>query len=217
MSGEGLVLERMRVVLGGVVVLEVPWLEIAAGTMCGIAGPSGSGKTTLLHVAAGLLAATEGSVRWGGMDLERMGGRDAWRRRMVGFVFQDFCLVPELTARENVLLPVWFAAWSAAAERAAADGLLARMGITATGQRAGLMSRGEQQRVAIARALLGGKRILLADEPTASLDAAAAEEVGALLVASARAEGAVLLVVSHDAALLGRMDRVVRLEQGRVQ
>ncbi len=198
--------------------LEVPELAVPAGSLCGIAGPSGSGKTTLLHLAGGLLVPGRGSVRWGDVDLATLtpGARDGWRRRRAGFVFQDFCLVPELSARDNVLLPQWFTAWSARGQAAAADALLAELGVRTPGKRAGLLSRGEQQRVAIARAVFADPAILLADEPTASLDAATAAGVADLLVAHARSRGATLLVVSHDPALLDRMDRVVRLERGQL-
>ncbi len=192
-------------------------LAIAPGTLCGITGPSGSGKTTLLHALAGLLAVQAGTLYWGTDILAAMGeaARDDWRRRNVGIVFQEFHLIGELSARDNVLLPGWFAATRlppAAAERAAA--LLARMGIPDPDQRAARLSRGEQQRVAIARAVLGAPRVLLADEPTASLDAAAGTAVADLLIEAARDLGATLLAVSHDPALLARMDIVHTIRTG---
>jgi len=198
--------------------LSIGALDIPAGTLCGIAGPSGCGKTTLLHLVAGLLRPEAGQVCWQGQDLTALadGARDAWRRRQVGFVFQDFHLVPELTALDNVLLPVWFAAGSARAQRAAAAALLDRVGIATPARRAALLSRGEQQRIAIARALLHRPTLILADEPTASLDAEAGEAVASLLTGSARESGATLLAVSHDQGLLERMDRVVRLDRGRI-
>jgi putative ABC transport system ATP-binding protein len=193
-------------------------LQVAPGTVCGLTGPSGSGKTTLLHVAAGLLRPVAGQVLWGDMDLCLLseGARDRWRQRNVGFVFQDFHLVPELSALENVLLSVWFAAWSARAHVHRANTLLQLVGIRDPARRAGVLSRGEQQRVAIARALLHRPPLLLADEPTASLDAATGRLVGELLVARARGAGATLLVVSHDPALLALMDVVHRIENGRL-
>lgn len=205
---------------GGVLrALSVPHLQVAPGAVCGICGPSGSGKTTLLYLAGGLLRPTTGAVIWGETALDGLSERecDRWRRHSVGFVFQDFHLVPELSALDNVLLPVWFGRISAAPWRARAADLLAQMGITAPGQRAGLFSRGEQQRVAVARALLHDPAILLADEPTASLDAASGAAVAELLIGAARARGATLLIVSHDVALLARMDVVHRIAQGSLE
>jgi putative ABC transport system ATP-binding protein len=192
-------------------------LDVPPGTLLGISGPSGSGKTSLLHVLAGLLRPRTGTVRWGDVELVRLGegARDRWRRSHVGFVFQDFHLIPELSARDNVLLPAWFGQLRAGAVLSArAATLLERMGIPDTGRRAGVLSRGEQQRVAMARALLAGPRILLADEPTASLDGVTAAQMTDLLTAQAREAGATLIVVSHDPALLARMDQVRRMDKG---
>ena len=124
--------------------------------------------------------------------------------------------MPELSARENVLLPLRFERFGAGALRGRAVTLLAEMGIAVPGRRAALMSRGEQQRVAIARAMLRTPAVILADEPTASLDAASGALVAGLLVAAAREAGAALLVVSHDPALLDRVDEVHRLQAGRL-
>jgi putative ABC transport system ATP-binding protein len=192
-------------------------LDVPAGALLGISGPSGSGKTTLLHVIAGLLAPQSGQVRWGDTDLASLGegARDRWRRRHVGLVFQDFHLIPELSARDNVVLPCWFGAWRLAAACAARAGaLLEQVGIPDADRRAAVLSRGEQQRVAIARALLGRPAILLADEPTASLDAATGAVVADLLTGAARAQAATLIVVSHDPAVLARMDVVRRMDKG---
>jgi putative ABC transport system ATP-binding protein len=203
---------------GPVRALAIDHLQIAPATLCGFSGPSGSGKTTLLHAVGGLLRPTAGEIRWGADDLARMGeaARDRWRRRTVGFVFQDFHLVPELSALDNVILTAWFAGWSARAHTDRAAGLLHEAGLADPHRRAGLLSRGEQQRVAIARALLHRPALIFADEPTASLDAATGAAVAELLVASARAVGATLLAVSHDAALLARMDVVHRIDKGRL-
>jgi putative ABC transport system ATP-binding protein len=121
-----------------------------------------------------------------------------------------------LSALENVLLSVWFGSWSARADTHRANKLLQLVGIVDAERRAGVLSRGEQQRVAIARALLHRPPLLLADEPTASLDAATGKLVGELLVSHARASGATLLAVSHDPALLALMDVVHRVENGRL-
>jgi putative ABC transport system ATP-binding protein len=189
-------------------------LDVPLGCLLGLAGPSGSGKTTLLHALAGLLRPQSGQVRWDGLDLAGLpeAARDRWRRQALGFIFQDFHLIPELSARDNVRLPGWFG--GARRDPAAADRLLARMGINDPRRRAGVMSRGEQQRVAIARAMLGRPRVVLADEPTASLDAATGAEIADLLVASVRERGATLILVSHDPAILARMDVVRHMEKG---
>lgn len=219
MPGEALALRDVLVTRRGAagVILDVGALDVGPGERCGIAGASGSGKTTLLHLAAGLLAPARGRVAWGDVALDVMtpARRDAWRRTHVGLVFQAFHLVPELSARDNVLLPVWFAGWSARGRVAEADALLARMGIATPLRRAGALSRGEQQRVAVARALLHRPAAILADEPTASLDAESGAAVADLLLDAARETGATLLVVSHDPALLARMDRVVTLAHGQ--
>jgi putative ABC transport system ATP-binding protein len=192
-------------------------LEVAPRTLLGISGPSGSGKTTLLHVLAGLLTPSSGQVRWGEDDLVMLGegARDRWRRGHVGLVFQDFHLIPELSARDNVLLPLWFGGWRAGADMIGrATALLTQVGLPDPQRRAAVLSRGEQQRVAIARALLGRPAILLADEPTASLDAETGAVVANLLTQAARETGATLIVVSHDPSLLARMDLVRRMEKG---
>jgi putative ABC transport system ATP-binding protein len=216
-----LTLSAVRVMFGqgsaNVLALTAPTLVVKQGELLGISGPSGSGKTTLLHVLAGLLKPTAGSVRWGEDELTRMGenARDRWRRQHVGFVFQDFHLVPELTARDNVLLPLWFERARAPTDAVArATLLLEQVGIPDPQRRAAVLSRGEQQRVAIARALLQRPGVILADEPTASLDAASGDIVAELLVRSAGEVGATLVLVSHDPALLARMEVVHRMEQG---
>jgi putative ABC transport system ATP-binding protein len=209
-----LVLEGVRVAAGAVTILEMPRLDVAAGARVGIAGVSGSGKTTLLHVISGLRRPASGQVMWGSMDVVAMTPQqgDAWRRSTVGLVFQDFQLIPELDALDNVLLPTAFAACRDRRGMAAeARRLLVSMGIARGDLRVARLSRGEQQRVAIARALLARPALILADEPTASLDAANAAAIADLLVTAARATGATLIVVSHDPAVLARLDWTVPL------
>ncbi len=188
-------------------------LAVPRGRCIAIAGPSGSGKTTLLHVAGMLLAPSLGLVTWEGV---RPRDPVAWRRRTVGFVFQDFCLVPELSALANVLLPIRFGAFGTGDAARRAIGLLAGIGIAHPHRRASVMSRGELQRVAIARALLNSPAVILADEPTASLDSASGGQIAQVLVGAARQAGAALLVVSHDPALLAEMDEVHTLYAGRL-
>lgn len=199
--------------------LRLDRLDVAPATALGVSGPSGAGKSTLLHIVAGLALPSEGAVTWGATRIDRLGegARDRWRRETVGFVFQDFHLVDELSVLDNVLLPARFAAFHAApALRARAHALIERVDLADPARRAARLSRGERQRVAVARALLMGPRLILADEPTASLDAANGHEVADLLVASARESGATLIVAAHDRDLLARMDRVVALRAGHV-
>jgi putative ABC transport system ATP-binding protein len=215
-----LVLDGVQVVVGGRVILDVPWLEIGAGARVGIAGVSGSGKTTLLHVIAGLRAPTAGRVRWGGADIAALSPHqgDAWRRSTIGLVFQDFQLIAELSASENVLLAAQFAAWRVTAElRQRANDVLASMGVGAPDQRVSCMSRGEQQRVAIARSVLHRPALILADEPTASLDPESAAAVVDLLLTAARETGATLAIVSHDPSVLARLDRTLPMIGGKLE
>ena len=195
--------------------LRVDAFEAEPGQTLGIRGASGAGKSTLLHCLAGIEATSAGTIRWGATPIDTLRGErlTRWRARHVGLVFQDFHLVEGLSALDNVLLPASFAGWRAAPElRRHARALLERVG--APDRRAELLSRGERQRVAVARALLFTPPVVLADEPTASLDAGNRERVGTLLLDLAREHGATLLVVSHDEALLGRLDRVVDLRGG---
>ncbi|MBV8193607.1 MAG: ABC transporter ATP-binding protein [Alphaproteobacteria bacterium] len=194
-------------------------LAVAPGTVVGIAGPSGAGKTTLLHVIAGLLRPDGGSVHWDGGELGALSeaARDRWRRDNVGLVFQDFQLLPELSVIENILLPIRFDHWGT--PRAKRDGaalLAARVGLDQRTARAGSLSRGEQQRLAIARALMRRPRLILADEPTASLDAENGARIGDLLIECARENEASLLLVSHDEALLARAAQRYRLADGKL-
>ena len=201
------------------VVLDVPGLHLPAGSVVGVQGASGAGNTSLLHTLAGIERPAAGEVRWGGLDLaaRSAGARDAWRRRQAGLVFQDFHLIDGLGALDNVLAPLWFDhARIPAALRDRGAALLSGMGITAPGLRIDAMSRGERQRVAIARALLRHPTVLLADEPTASLDADAAAGVVTLLLDAARDAGATLIVATHDPALLARLPLRWTVADGRL-
>lgn len=192
-------------------------LEIAARETVAITGPSGSGKSTLLGVMAGLERPTSGGLFFAG---EALHGWDedrlaSWRRANVGFIFQNFRLVPSLTAAENVALPLEISGTPAAEAAVKAQELLTALGL---GGRAGHfpheLSGGEQQRVAIARAYVHGPRLILADEPTGSLDRGTAGRVlDALLEANARG-GAALVVVTHDQAVASRLSRSISLERG---
>lgn len=194
-------------------------LEIAVGQAVALMGPSGSGKSTLLH-AAGLLEAPDaGEIMIAGQNCDAMNDRQrtAMRRDNVGFVYQFHHLLPEFTALENVLMPMRLARVPAeeAAERA--EQLLRELGLADRLEHApAQLSGGEQQRVAIARALANQPVLLLADEPTGNLDQATAEMVLSELLSIVRGRGLGILVATHDPVVAGRLDRVVRLQDGRL-
>lgn len=201
-------------------VVAAPSLALAPGSVTAIEGPSGSGKTSLLHALAGIERPASGAVVWGGEDLWRLANRarDRWRRERLGLVFQDMHLLDGLSALDNVLLPVLFDRVSVPAGlRSRAIALLEALALVDPARRVAVMSRGERQRVALARALLRQPAILLADEPTASLDHAAAAQVADLLLHAAATSGATLLVATHDRALLDRFPRRLALRAGRLE
>jgi Predicted ABC-type transport system involved in lysophospholipase L1 biosynthesis, ATPase component len=192
-------------------------LDLLQGERVGLVGPSGSGKTSLLMVIAGLERVTRGRIHAAGQDITRL-DEDAlarFRRDHVGIVFQNFHLVPTMTAIENVALPLELAGAADAFLRAEAS--LAAVGLA---QRArhypAQLSGGEQQRVALARAFAGEPRLLLADEPTGNLDAATGEAVIRLLFDLQRRRGTTLLLITHDPALADACDRVVEIRDGRI-
>lgn len=199
--------------------LDLPSLTLRAGEAAGLVGPSGSGKTTFINIATGMERAGSGRVAWNDDDIAAMpeGGRDRWRSRNVGLVMQDFHLFPGLSAEANVLLPQRLSHLRLPAgmtERARE--LLARVGIGRTEQLVGTMSRGQMQRVAVARALVGKPGLIVADEPTASLDTESGAAVADLLIELAAEAGSTLIVASHDGRLIERMGRTLRLENGRL-
>ncbi len=213
----------------GRVLLSVPALQVAAGASLGIAGPSGAGKSTLLFALAGLLPRAAGRVWWGETDILALSGagRAAFRAAHLGFVFQDFMLFDELGAAGNAGIAACFAPKARRAGlRARARAGLAALGVPKGTRSVASFSGGERQRVGLARALAGEPAILLADEPTASLHRAAAEAIAGDLTGAARRQGPgnepanglvrgrTLIAVSHDAHLLGLMDRVLHLENG---
>ena len=189
-----------------------------AGELVAVMGPSGSGKSTLLTLAGGLDSPTEGIVRVEGTDLSSLGqkGRSAMRRTSVGYVFQDFNLIPALTAAENVALPRELDGAGARSARRAALEALAEVGIGELGSRfPDEMSGGQQQRVAIARAIVGQRRLILADEPTGALDSETGEDILRLIRARCDA-GAAGVLVTHEARHAAWADRVVFLRDGVV-
>jgi putative ABC transport system ATP-binding protein len=198
-------------------ILEDVSLDVAAGEAVAIVGASGSGKTTLLGLLAGLDLPSAGRVHIDGVDLTGLDedGRARLRRRLVGFVFQSFQLLPALTALENVMLPMELA--GAADAREAANALLTRVGLKErVDHYPRQLSGGEQQRVAIARAFAGPPRLLFADEPTGNLDSATGEEIVALMFDLNREHHTTLLLVTHDEKLAARCGRRVRLDAGRL-
>jgi putative ABC transport system ATP-binding protein len=203
---------------GGVRALDDVCLVIDRGELLAIVGPSGSGKSTLLNLIGGLDRATRGTVRVADHDLHACseGELARFRRRGVGFVFQFFQLVPELTAWENVLLPARLARDLKAGRRRANE-LVERLGVTdAVSRLPGELSGGEQQRVAIARALIMRPRVLLADEPTGNLDAAAGEDVLELL-RDAVSETRAVIMVTHHAEHASSADRILQMREGRLE
>ena len=204
-------------------VLEAVDLRVETGEAVAILGPSGSGKTTLLGLLAGLDQPSEGSVELAGERLSTLDedARAALRAEHVGFVFQNFQLLPTLTARENVQVPLELLSgarsFSAAAAEQRSSELLERVGL---GHRLGhypaQLSGGEQQRVGIARAFANEPRVLFADEPTGNLDRDTGLEVSDLLFDLNRERGTTLVIVTHDLALAERTGRVIRLSGGRL-
>ncbi len=193
-------------------------LTLAAGELVAVMGPSGSGKSTLLNVAGGLDEPSGGAVVVEGADLAGMSANElaALRRRSVGYVFQDYNLIPALTAVENVALPRELDGAGLRASRREALAALEEVGLADVADRfPDELAGGERQRVAIARALVGPRRLVLADEPTGALDSQAGESVLRLLRARCDA-GAAGLLVTHEARLAGWADRVVFLRDGAV-
>jgi len=199
-------------------VLAIGRLHVPAGGQLAVTGASGSGKSTLVNAITGLERVTGGTVSWGGTDITRLptGRRDAFRAAHIGLVMQDFHLFPGLSALENVVLPIRLSRRLEAAERERALRLLDTVGIARPQQAVETLSRGEMQRVAVARALLARPGVIVADEPTASLDGRTGEAVADLLVQLAGAEGAALIAVTHDPALMERLDRRIGLAGGRI-
>jgi putative ABC transport system ATP-binding protein len=193
-------------------------LTVEQGKMVAVMGPSGSGKSTLLTIAGALETPTTGGVLVAGQPLSGMSRDDRarLRRRVIGYVFQDFNLLPGLTAAENVALPLELDGLSAGKARAAGLRALEELGLADRASRfPDQLSGGERQRVAIARAVVGDRRLVLADEPTGALDSANGEAVMRLILTACKG-GVGAVVVTHDAQLAAWADRVVFIRDGRV-
>jgi putative ABC transport system ATP-binding protein len=194
-------------------------LDVSPGELTLLVGPSGCGKTTLISILAGTLDPTDGDVSVLGVDLKRLSKREkaAFRAKNVGFVFQQFNLLPALTAAENVAVPLVINGYSRAAAVARATEVLQSVGL---GDRIkslpSQLSGGQQQRVAIARALVHQPRLLVADEPTSAIDARAGHAIMELIRQVALQSDRVAVVVTHDARVYGFADRIITLEDGRV-
>jgi putative ABC transport system ATP-binding protein len=199
-------------------ILDAVDLAVAPGEFVAILGPSGSGKSTLLGLAAGLDRPTEGEVRIGGRAIQALSEDELarLRRGRIGFVFQSFQLLPNLTALENVLLPLELAGRADPIARARA--LLAEVGLAEREHHYPVqLSGGEQQRVALARAFAPEPALLFADEPTGNLDGATGERVLATLAGLRHSTGATLVLVTHDPAVAALADRRVHLRDGRIE
>jgi putative ABC transport system ATP-binding protein len=193
-------------------------LEVEAGTMVAVMGPSGSGKSTLVTIAGSLEETTSGRVLVAGRDLAAMSRNDKarLRRQSIGYVFQDFNLLPGLTAAENVALPLELDGVSARKARQAGLCALADLGLADRARSyPDQLSGGERQRVAIARAVVGDRQLLLADEPSGALDSANGEAV-MRLIRTACKNGVAAVVVTHDAQLASWADRVLFIRDGRI-
>lgn len=194
-------------------------LTVPAGESVAIMGPSGSGKSTLLHCLSGVLQPDEGQVRLGNSVINTLGDkrRSSLRLNKFGFVFQDGQLLPELTARENVALPLMLTGTPRSKALDAAEGILRRLGIgELVRRRPGQISGGQAQRVAIARALVGEPEVVFADEPTGALDQPTGHEVMQMLTAVTTKVGSTLVIVTHDPKVADWCSRIIEIRDGIV-
>lgn len=195
--------------------------NVPAGQFASVVGRSGSGKTTLLSLLGGLDKPTGGKIEIDNQDISQLSDHAliAYRCRTIGFVFQGYNLVPNLTALENVQLPMEFAGASKSERLKRARELLEQVGLTADKQqrKPGRLSGGEQQRVAIARALANRPKLILADEPTGNLDSQTGKMIFDLLHGLAQSENTTIIVVTHDLEIAGKTDKTFRLQDGTLK
>lgn len=200
--------------------LSVERLHVPAGSAVAVRGPSGAGKSTLIYALAGLVRPAQGSIRWGETDIARLSEAKcaAFRRANIGFVFQDHLLFEELPPVRNATIASLYSRRRERDEiRARGADRLTRFGLDTTGKRrSDTFSGGERQRIAVARALATDPTILLADEPTASLDRTNADRLSQDLIALSREEGRLLVAVTHDPAIHTSVDRIIDVADGRI-
>lgn len=204
---------------GDTLVLDGLDLDLAPGECVALVGRSGAGKSTLLHLVAGIDRADGGEVRFDDTRLDALdeAARTRFRRRHLGLVFQSWNLVPSLSALDNLCLPLELVGVGGSEAKSRAQALLDQLGLGELAKRfPDELSGGQQQRVAVARALVHGPSVLLADEPTGSLDAESAAAVMRLLIGACREAGASLLLVTHAAEVMGQADRLLRMQDGRL-
>jgi putative ABC transport system ATP-binding protein len=225
MTSDGAVVEAIdvtRTYMGAgrmVTALDHASLSLAPGEVVAVTGPSGSGKSTLLYLLGGLDIPDAGVIRVTGVDLASLRGsaRAAFLRRACGFIVQGMALLPQATAAENVEVPLLLDGVHARDRRRRVSEALDRVGLLGHGAKlTDQLSGGEQQRVSIARALVHDPALILADEPTGSLDSASAEAVTDLLVSAAVERGAAVAIVTHDPAVAAHAGRVLRMRSGRL-
>jgi len=204
---------------GDTLVLDGLDLDLAPGECVALVGRSGAGKSTLLHLVAGIDRADGGEIRFDDTRLDALdeAARTHFRRRHLGLVFQSWNLVPSLSALDNLCLPLELIGIGGTDAKRRAQALLDQLGLGELAKRfPDELSGGQQQRVAVARALVHGPSVLLADEPTGSLDAESAGAVMRLLIGACREAGASLLLVTHAAEVMGQADRLLRMQDGRL-
>ena len=204
---------------GHVEVLHGINFEVPAGELTMLVGPSGCGKTTLISIIAGILSATAGTVETCGRLITQMSDAEkvAFRRRSIGFVFQQYNLLPALTAEENAAIPLVAAGIPMGVAAAKAAAILEQIGMAAHLRKLpNQLSGGEQQRVAIARAFVHAPQLIVCDEPTAALDADTGQTVVQILKQAAVAPGRAVIVVTHDTRIFRFADNIARMEDGRI-
>ncbi len=202
-----------------VVALRSADLEVHCGEIVMLVGPSGCGKTSLISIIAGLLARNGGALEVFGQDPQRLDteARTAWRLRNVGFIFQQFNLIPTLSIAENVAIPLILQGVARVEAIERGGEMLDRVGLGGRHRSSPTrLSGGQQQRVAIARALVNAPRILVCDEPTSALDGATGQRVMELVAAAGRAPDRAVIVVSHDDRIYHLADRIIHMDDGRV-